>query len=94
MFANKTPWVFNEIDIESAKNHIFYPQLRQNRQVDWAAAVRTIPDLNEPFWQKAESLLPPEWHDAAETQRIKSHIESIQTHLTEFTEEIWNRLMA
>ncbi len=93
MFANPTPWVLNDTDVLAAKQHLFYPMLRQNRNVQWEAALSTLSQLTPYFWQRASELIPIEWEDTTEMARIQGHIESIQQHITTFISEIWNKLI-
>lgn len=93
MFANPNPWVLNETDISAAQRHLFYPTLRHSKDVNWTAALSTVHNLTPQFWRRAGELLPEAWQNPAEINRIQSHFESIQQHLTTFLAEIWNKLI-
>jgi hypothetical protein len=93
MFANQTPWVMNETDVSSAKNHLFYPALSQISSVNWEAALSTLSHLNPVFWQRAAELMPNEWVDAQEMTRIQAHIDAIQQYSSVFISEICNKLI-
>ncbi len=93
MFANPTPWILNGTDVLAAQKHLFYPMLRQNKGVDWEAAISTLSNLTPEFWQLANDHLPEKWKDAVEIGRIRSHFESLQQHSTTFISEIWNKLI-
>ena len=93
MFANPEPWILNETDVLAAKKHLFYPMLRQSKGVDWAAALGTLPNLTPQFWQRTAELLPDEWKNTGEINRIRDHFESIQQNTATFISEIWNKLI-
>jgi len=93
MFANQSPWILNETDILAAKKHLFYPILRQCKDVNWEAAGSTFKSLTPQFWQRANNLLPEPWHNSDEMTRIQQHIELIQQHSDTFLSEIWNKLI-
>lgn len=93
MFANPEPWILNATDVSAAEKHLFYPMLRQSKNVDWQAALSTLPNLTPQFWQRAAGLLPDEWKDAGELHRIRGHVESIQQNSQTFISEICKKLI-
>lgn len=93
MFANPTPWILNDTDIMAAKQHLFYPTISQNRNINWEAAFSSVVQLTPYFWQRATELIPREWENTQEMTRIQDHIMSIQQNSETFISEIWNKLI-
>lgn len=93
MFANPQPWLLNDTDVRAAREHLFFPLLRHNKNVHWDAASGAMQHLTPHFWQRVRDLLPEDWQDSEELTRIQRHVESIQQHSSIFIDEIWNKLI-
>lgn len=93
IFANSKPWILSEIDIKTAKNHLFYPDLRTKKEINWEAAINALQQITPQFWHCAHSLLPKDWQDSEEINRIRNHFESIQQNSGTFISEICNKLL-
>lgn len=93
MFANPTPWLLNDTDVKAAKQHLFYPTISQNRNINWEAALSSVVQLTPHFWKRATELIPQEWENTQEMTRIQDHIMSIQQHSETFISEICNKLI-
>lgn len=87
------PWQLNELDVNDAKNHFFYPLLKGNNRIDWESAFDGFEKLNAHFWTSAEQLLPQEWNDKVQVSQITQQIIQILEHFNEFKSELWTKLI-
>jgi len=60
IFKNPTPWILDEYDYATYKNHYFYHYLRKNG-FSFEAFSNKLKLLDQNFWRKLSVLIPEEW---------------------------------
>ena len=91
--AQSPPFLLDSMEINSAKNHFFYPTLHQNKHVDLDAAFQLFSALNLYFWQRVQLFMPTDWLKALNIKRIENHSNLILENCETFKQEIWKKLM-
>ena len=86
------PFIFNETDVNSAKNHFFYTKLRNIREQNFDAAFLPFEQFNRNFWNCIDAIIPVEWQ-TNEIPQIKTHINQILDNIHLFKQEIWTKLL-
>lgn len=87
-------WELNSIDRESAKNHLFYPNLKKHTGVDWDDVLKPFVNFPGGFWEKAWELMPPDWCTGEDFGKIQKHVTDTTNNVTKFQTELWNLLQA
>lgn len=91
ILRNKTPWIFDDMDIEMYRGHHFYSGLR-NKELDFTEEVEKLTVFDATFWEKAFSLIPDEWKNDALTD-IRNHLTSILENKGTFAQTISKTLL-
>lgn len=92
--GSKNPLMLDDLDVNFAKSHFFYPLVKGNSRIDWEEAFSTFVNLDNAFWAKAQELLPPEWNNPSDTfTRIKERADLIINSLSNFKTEIWTKII-
>ena len=85
-------YILNQTDVNSAKNHFFYPVLQQNKLLNWAELFEEFSHLPNDFWKKVRDIMPPQWQ-TSEIDQIETHITQIIDNFELLKIEIWTKLL-
>jgi hypothetical protein len=85
------PYIFNEIDVNSAKNHFFYRTLHGNKRLERMDVFQAFKQLPFSFWEKVREAMPIEWQ-TPEINQIETHITQILDNFELFKIEITTKL--
>lgn len=83
---NKEPWIIGDMEKEMYQSHYFFPFLNK-REIDFSPFTNKLVWLNDNFWNKAFSLIPPEWK-TPELDDIKLHLDSIVNNRQSFSDQL------
>jgi hypothetical protein len=87
------PYILNETDVKSAKNHFFYPILHQNKSLNWEEVLQEFSHLPNSFWTRLREIIPTQWQ-TVEIEQIETHIIQIIDNFELLKIEIWTKLLA
>jgi hypothetical protein len=85
------PYILNETDVNSAKNHFFYRTLHSNKRLETMDVFQTFNNLPYNFWDKVREKMPMEWQ-TPEINQIEAHITQILDNFELFKIEITTKL--
>lgn len=83
---NKTPWIFNQGDIELYETHFFY-NIFHRKTVDFTDFAQKLSVLNDHFWERVINFMPSEWQSDT-IEEIKNHIDSIVNNKEIFSDQL------
>ncbi|MFW9940382.1 MAG: hypothetical protein ACFFFT_05025 [Candidatus Thorarchaeota archaeon] len=81
------PWIITENDqINWIRNMFLYPMIK-NKTFPEGEILISLSKINDAFWDKAFTLIPPEWQ-TNHLDRIKNRINLVINHKNQFVENI------
>jgi len=88
---SKRPWIISEHEKTLYEKHVFYPYLK-NKEQDFTTFASDLQRIDDSFWEKVETLLPPAWN-TTEVAEIRDYLFEIVKHRDEFADQLIQTLL-
>lgn len=88
------PFLLSSLEVNAAKKHFFYRTLQRVNQTDLDIVFQPYSLLDDAFWQRVRSLIPKQWQQSNEIEKIQAHFNQIIHHSETYKKEIWTKLLA